>query len=134
MENNRLKYGETGALISPCILIQSCFSGKVSQGRFLIPSLLCRDLWQEYPEIDYVERKLDVLLELGYESIDHFVLPASSWTELYYNPLAKQVTENEQRWKGIPEAQAVLAEARKEISVFGKCSQYYGYAFFIMRR
>ncbi len=92
------------------------------------------DFWQEYPEIGSVEAKLDVLSGLGYESINHFVLPASSWTELYYNPLAKRVTENEQMWKGIPEAEAVLAEARKEILVFGNCSQYYGYAFFIMRR
>ena len=92
------------------------------------------DFWQDYPEIDSVERKLDVLSGLGYESVNHFVLPASSWTELYYNPLAKRVTENEQTWKGIPEAEAVLAEARNEISVFGKCSQYYSYAFFIMRR
>ena len=92
------------------------------------------EFWHEYPEIDSIERKLDVLSGLGYESVNHFVLPASSWTELYYDPLAKRVSENEQRWKGILEAEAVLAEARKEISVFGKCSQYYSYAFFIMRR
>lgn len=92
------------------------------------------DFWQEYPEIDSVERKLDIISGLGYESINHFVLPASSWTESYYNPLAKQVSEKEQSWKGIPEAEAVLAEARNEISVFENCSQYYSYAFFIMRR
>ncbi len=92
------------------------------------------DFWREYPEIGSVERKLDVISGLGYESIDHFVLPASSWTESYYDPLAERVTENEQMWEGIPEAETVLAEARKEISVFGNCSQYYSYAFFIMRR
>ena len=92
------------------------------------------DFWREYPEIRSVEKKLDVLSRLGYKSINHFVLPASSWTELYYDPLAQRVTEKEQIWKGIPEAEAVLAEARNEISVFGRCSIYYGYAFFIMRR
>ncbi len=92
------------------------------------------DFWHEYPEIDSVERKLQVVSGLGYESVSHFILPASSWTELYYEPLAKRVSQYEQRWKGIPEAEGVLAETRKEISVFGKYSKYYSYAFFIMRR
>ncbi len=93
------------------------------------------DFWQEYyPEIDSVERKLEVVSRLGYESVNHFILPASSWTELYYDPLAKRVPEYEQRWKGIPEGEDVLAEARKEISLFAKYSQYYSYAFFVMRR
>ena len=92
------------------------------------------DFWREYPEIGSVERKLDVLSDLGYESINHFVLPASSWTELYYDPLVKRISKCEQRWKGIPEAADVLAEARKEISVFAKYSRYYSYAFFVMQR
>ncbi len=92
------------------------------------------DFWREYPEIDSVERKLEVVSGLGYESVGHFILPASSWTDSYYDPLAKRVSEYEQRWKGIPEAQDVLAEARTEISVFGKYSRYYSYAFFVMRK
>jgi SAM-dependent methyltransferase len=90
--------------------------------------------WQEYPEIDTVERKLEIVTGLGYESVDHFVLPASSWTDSYYDPLAKRIPEYERKWKGIPDAEDVLAEARNEISVFGKCSQYFSYAFFVMRK
>jgi len=92
------------------------------------------EFWQEYPEIDTVERKLEVISRLGYESVDNFVLPASSWTDLYYDPLANRVSEYEQKWKGISEAEDVLAEARNEISVFRGHSQYYSYAFFVMRR
>jgi len=92
------------------------------------------DFWQDYPDIDTVERKLEVISRLGYQSVNHFILPASSWTESYYDPLASRVTEYEKKRKGIPEAEDVLAEARNEISVFGKYSQYYSYAFFVMRR
>jgi len=92
------------------------------------------DFWQEYPEIDTVERKLEIVSRLGYQSVGHFVLPASSWTDLYYDPLANRVAEHEEKWKGIPEAEDVLAEARNEISIFGKHSRYYSYAFFVMRR
>lgn len=92
------------------------------------------ELWQEYPEIDTVERKLEIVSRLGYQIVNHFILPASSWTDLYYDPLANRVAEYERKWKGIPEAEVVLAEARNEISVFREYSQYYGYAFFVMRR
>jgi len=92
------------------------------------------DLWKEYPEIDTVDRKLDVVSRLGYSIVDHFVLTALSWTELYYDPLATRITEYENKWKGIPEAEDVLAEARNEISVFQRHSRYYSYAFFVMRR
>ena len=48
--------------------------------------------------------------------------------------MAKRVSEYEERWEGIPEAQDVLAEARTEISVFERYSQCYSYAFFVMRK
>ena len=92
------------------------------------------DFWQQYPEIDTIERKLEIISGLGLENVGHFVLPASSWTELYYDPLAKRVPEYEEKWKGIPEAEEVLEEARTEISMFGKYSEYYSYAFFVMRK
>jgi len=92
------------------------------------------DFWREYPEIDTVQRKLEVVSGLGYERVGHFVLPASSWTELYYDPMAKRVSECEQAWKGIPEAEEVLAEACNEMAVFGRCSRYFSYAFFVMRK
>jgi SAM-dependent methyltransferase len=92
------------------------------------------EFWQDYPEIDTVERKLGIVSALGYESVDHVVLPASSWTELYYDPLANRISQYEQKWKGIRDAEDVLAEARQEILIFHRYSRYYSYAFFVMRR
>jgi ubiquinone/menaquinone biosynthesis C-methylase UbiE len=89
--------------------------------------------WQEYPEIDTVRRKLEVVSRLGYENVGHFVLPASSWTDLYYDPMARRIREYETKWQGIAEAEDVLAEARNEIAVFGRCSDYFSYAFFVAR-
>lgn len=92
------------------------------------------ELWREYPEIDTVERKLEIVSRLGYQRVDHFVLPAASWTDLYYDALTSRITEYEGKWKGISDAEDVLAEARNEVSVFERHSQFYSYAFFIMRR
>jgi len=91
------------------------------------------DLWSEYPEIDTVDAKLEVISRLGYESVGHFVLPASSWTDEYYDPLAERTSEYARGWKGIPDGESVLEEAHREIEIFSKYSRYYSYGFFVMR-
>jgi SAM-dependent methyltransferase len=92
------------------------------------------DFWAAYPEIDTVDAKLEVVSRAGYERVGHFVLPASSWTDSYYDPLARRVAACASAWEGIPEAEDVLAEARTELSIFDAYSRYYSYAFFVMRR
>lgn len=92
------------------------------------------EFWQEYPEIDSVENKLKVISKLGYQNIAHFTLPASAWTELYYDPMSQRIDELKSPWRGVSEAEEVLEEARKEIALFKKHSDYFSYAFFIMRR
>jgi len=91
------------------------------------------EFWAEYPEIDTVPEKLAVIDRVGYQRVGHFVMPPAAWTEHYYDPMDKRIAEKEIDWKGIPTAEAVLAEARKEISVFRRYSDYFSYAFFVMR-
>jgi ubiquinone/menaquinone biosynthesis C-methylase UbiE len=97
------------------------------------PSSEAIEFWREYPEIDTIAAKLGVIGRVGYELVDHFLFPPSAWTEHYYDPMEQRITEKAERWKGIPEAEAVLEEARNELSVFRRCSEFYGYTFFVMR-
>ena len=97
------------------------------------PPLSLVEFWQQYPEIDTVENKLAVIDRLGYQCVGHFVLPASTWTVDYYDPMEECVAEKEQEWASIPEAMDVLKEARAEIDMFHKYSDYYSYAFFVMK-
>ena len=90
--------------------------------------------WEAYPEIDTIENKLAVIDRLGYDQTGHFVLPATTWTAEYYDPMEKLIAEKRSEWAGIPDALAVLEEARNEIEVFRKYSSYYSYGFFVMRR
>lgn len=90
------------------------------------------EFWREYPEIDTVAAKLEIIKRTGYEVVGHFVLPATAWTEQYYDPMEALIEEKTKDWKGIPEAETVLSEARKEISVFRQYSDYFSYAFFVM--
>ncbi|RZW13191.1 MAG: class I SAM-dependent methyltransferase [Desulfobulbaceae bacterium] len=91
------------------------------------------EFWREYPEIDTVAAKLKVIRRNGYEVLGHFVFPASAWTDQYYDPMERRIAEKAKDWRGIPEAEAVLSEARNEISIFRQYSDYFSYAFFVMR-
>ena len=92
------------------------------------------EFWREYPEIDTVAAKLEVIESAGYELLGHFVFPTNAWTDQYYDPMEQRIAEKEKDWKGIPEAEAVLGEASNEISVFRRFSDYFSYAFFVMAR
>ena len=91
-------------------------------------------LWKEYPEIDTVENKLKVISDLEYSLVDYFILPLSSWTDHYYNPLEKRIEEYKVKWNGDSKGKVVLEEAQNEISVFKQNSDYYSYAFFVMKK
>jgi ubiquinone/menaquinone biosynthesis C-methylase UbiE len=90
------------------------------------------EFWREYPEIDTVAAKLEIIECHGYEVLGHFVFPTSAWTDQYYDPMEERIAAMAQDWSGIPEAEAVLSAARNEISVFRQYSDYFGYAFFVM--
>lgn len=92
------------------------------------------NFWEAYPEIDTIENKLAVIDRLGYKQTGHFVLPETTWTAEYYDPMEKLVAKKRTEWAGNPEALAVLEEAQQEIEVFRKYSSYYSYGFFVMRR
>jgi SAM-dependent methyltransferase len=92
------------------------------------------EFWRDYPEIDTIAAKLEVIQSTGFELMGHFVFPESAWTDQYYDPMERRIAEKEAAWSGIPEAEAVLKEVRRELSVFRNYSDYFGYAFFIMRR
>jgi len=92
------------------------------------------EFWEDYPEIDTIAAKLEVVKRVGYEPLSYFVFPKSAWTEQYYDPMEKRIAECERKWRGISDAEAVFSEARNEISLFRKHSDYFSYAFFTMRK
>ncbi|MEM7795029.1 MAG: class I SAM-dependent methyltransferase, partial [Cyanobacteria bacterium P01_C01_bin.118] len=63
------------------------------------------EFWQQYPEIDIVAAKLDIIQRTGYESVGHFIFPATAWTEHYYTPMEERIAEKTTEWRSIPEAE-----------------------------
>jgi len=86
------------------------------------------------PDISIIDKKLKVIADLGYQKIGHFVIPDTSWTEPYYEPLEERSKELEVAWKDEPVAMEVIHEAKEEIEMFRKYHEFYGYCFFVMRK
>jgi hypothetical protein len=71
---------------------------------------------------------------MGYELLGHFVLPESSWWESYYNPLQSRIDQLRNQYADDNEAHAQLDEEEREIEIYRRYHNWYGYAFFVMQK
>ena len=84
---------------------------------------------EEYPAMADVEANRDRAVRAGYEVIEVFVLPEESWWRNYYGPLEARLAEFENR----SDARDVIDATRREIDLYRRHADCYGYAFFVMR-
>ncbi len=95
----------------------------------------CTDYWkQEYPAMRDASTLLAAIGECGYETVEHFALPPSSWWADYYGPLQQNIAEFRDRHEEEPGAQELADQVQREIDVWHTYSEYYSYEFFVMRR
>jgi SAM-dependent methyltransferase len=98
------------------------------------PPAECRAFWEaEYPGIRPVADRLAEVEAWGYVWVGHFPLPASSWWDDYYRPLEANVAAFRERRAGEADAQALADQVAREIEVWRRFSDFYGYEFFVMR-
>ncbi|WP_370574290.1 class I SAM-dependent methyltransferase [Methanomethylovorans sp.] len=99
------------------------------------PSEEALQFWQEaYPDIKSIPETEKGIEAAGYTVIDRFRLPASAWWDDYYVHFEKRLDSMEAKFKGNADAGSVIEFSRKEIEVFRKHSDEYGYVFFIMQK
>jgi SAM-dependent methyltransferase len=94
----------------------------------------CAAFWaSEYPAIRDVSTLLAVIEECGYEPVNHFSLPQSSWWDDYYCPLQRNLTEFRDRHREEADAQQLAEQVQREIDVWHAYAEFYNYEFFVMR-
>lgn len=99
------------------------------------PPAECAAFWkQEYPAIDDVDARLRAIGECGYEPVAHFPLPASAWWDDYYRPLQQKILQFRVRHDGETDAAQLADCVQREIEMWKRYSDFYGYDFFVMRR
>ncbi len=97
------------------------------------PEELSKFWEQEYPAINNIQSNLKIIESLGYKLIDHFILPDSAWMDDYYIPLEERLVFLREKYRMDEKAQEMFDYVQKEIDVFHKYSEYYGYVFYVMQ-
>lgn len=89
------------------------------------------EFWQAaYPEIGTVEDYLKRMEYAGFMTVKYFTLPAECWAENYYEPIKRRLEEFEK--ENVSDAAKSFMEAmRREIEMYEKYKDYYGYVFYI---
>jgi ubiquinone/menaquinone biosynthesis C-methylase UbiE len=98
------------------------------------PPSECATFWErEYPAISDVPTMLANIRRCGYETVGHFTLPPSSWSDEYYQPLQRKLAPFRERHKGENDAQELADQVQREIDMWRAYSDFYSYEFFVMR-
>jgi len=87
-----------------------------------------------YPDMKYYEGIYPIIKLTGYEMIDYFPLPSTSWWTDYYTPAEKKLTEMRREYQSNKDAQSMFDSFQLEIDMHRKYSEHYGYGFYIMRK
>jgi SAM-dependent methyltransferase len=85
-----------------------------------------------YPGMAGIEQNLGRARAAGFDVVDHFALPPEAWWDEYYAPLEQRMTELAP--EADPELAAVIAETRREIELYRRHGDSYGYVFYLLRR
>jgi len=94
-----------------------------------------RRFWNEgYPAMQDTAGNLAIIKDTGYLAVGHFTLPESSWWTHYYNPLETRLADLRRAYRHDAEALEILDTEQREIDLFRKYADYYGYVFYLMRK
>ena len=84
--------------------------------------------------IKNLKDNISLIQNEGFDLPFHFTLPKSSWIVNYYSPMKKMIKELKKKYHENKTALQVFAECEKEIKIFNKYSDYFGYEFFITQK
>jgi ubiquinone/menaquinone biosynthesis C-methylase UbiE len=87
----------------------------------------------DYPGMRSIDENLQSVRAAGYRTIDHFVLPSSSWWTDYYTPIEARLPGLRKKYHGNAEAKEWLDATQKECDIYRKYSDWYGYVFYVMQ-
>jgi SAM-dependent methyltransferase len=85
-----------------------------------------------YPGMAGIEQNIERARSAGFEAFDHFTLPPEAWWDEYYRALEARMASLTPQ--ADPELAAAIAETRREIELYRRHGDVYGYVFYLMRR
>jgi ubiquinone/menaquinone biosynthesis C-methylase UbiE len=94
-----------------------------------------KEFWEnEYPDIKDIKSNIYLIQKHGFDLLHHFTLPKSSWIDNYYSPMKKNINIFKKKYDNNEIALQTFKMCEKEIKIYNKYSDYFGYEFFIMQK
>ena len=94
-----------------------------------------KEFWDaSYPIMKFPEENISIIKDLGYKSVNYFILPENAWLT-YYEPYKTKIKVLKKKYSKLGDKKKLkgLDLFQSEIDMFNKYSDYYGYCFFIMK-
>lgn len=109
----------------------------VTEAVLLLPNLPkpVQEFWdQGYPDIKDIQTNISVIESEGFTIVTHFTLPKSSWIDTYYAPMKERIFELKKKYQGNMFALRAFEHCEKEINIYKKYSDFFGYEFFVIQK
>ena len=75
-----------------------------------------------------------IVADAGFSIIEDFTLPESAWWDGYYGPMEKRISELREKYRDEPALLEVLDGEQKEIDLYRRYADTYGYVFYVMTK
>lgn len=93
------------------------------------------DFWKHgYPGMINIDENLSLIEKLGFEVLEHFVLPESAWWDEYYTPLENRLEIFRKNNMNQKSEMDTINYVQTEIEMYRKYKDYYGYVFYIIQQ
>lgn len=94
-----------------------------------------KKFWEsDYPDIKGIADNIKIIEKIGYSPVGHFIIPEKGWWQDYYNPLIDRISMLRKKYLNNKEANDRMDNTLKEIEMYKRYSDYYGYVFYIMKK
>ena len=92
-------------------------------------------LWERgYPAMGTVGETLRLTEQAGYRFLAAEALPSIAWWESYFGPLADRFPMLAEDAAKNPVLAEIIQLSKEEMETFRRCSDYYGYVFFVLKK
>lgn len=84
--------------------------------------------------LDTVQKNIEIMQTLGYQFVSAFALPEECWTDNYFSPRAHAIESLMKKYPQSDTMKEYVEVNKKEVDLFLKYKQHYGYVFYIGRK
>jgi SAM-dependent methyltransferase len=85
-------------------------------------------------KLDTIGHNIEVMQAAGYQFIASFMLPEKCWTDHYFVPRDAALKALLEKYSGNKTVEAFAMGNQREVELYSKYKQYYGYAFYIGKK